>query len=178
METRSSVPRNAVMNCKNTSGFTLLEVLIAVVVLSLGLLGVGAVLATVHRTAASSYLAQQSAQMAANIVDRMRQNPTGAKAFSYNLVYGGGAVAAPPINCGPPPAGIACSPTAQAAYDVFQWETALNAALPGATASVTVTIPAANSYAAVVIVGYNDAPAAKALKFATPTHTVQLETLL
>ena len=166
------------MNYKNTSGFTLLEVLVAVVVLSLGLLGVGAAVATVHRSAASSYLAQQSAQLASNIVDRMRQNPTAAQAFSYNLVYSGGPVAAPPINCGPPPAGVACSPTQQAAYDIFQWETALKAALPGATAEVKVTNPSATTYDAIVVVGYNDAPAAQALKFATPTRTVQLETLL
>lgn len=163
---------------KNTSGFTLLEVLIAVVVLSLGMLGVGAALATVHRTTASSYLAQQSAQLASNIVDRMRQNPTAAQAFEYNVAYAGGAVAAPAITCGPPPAGTACTPAAQAAYDLYQWENTLNATLPGATGAVTVTVTPTGGYDAIVVVGYNDAPAAQALGSATPTRTVQLETLL
>jgi type IV pilus assembly protein PilV len=165
------------MTYKNTSGFTLLEVLIAVVVLSLGMLGVGAALVTVHRTTASSYLAQQSAQLASNIVDRMRQNPTAAQASEYNVVYPGGVVPPPAVSCGPPPAGVACTPAQQAIYDLFQWETALNAALPGAAAVVTVKVTA-GSYDAIVVVAYNDAPAAQAMKSATPTRTVQLETLL
>lgn len=167
------------MTYKNASGFTLLEVLIAVVVLSLGMLGVGAALATVHRTTASSYLAQQSAQLASNIVDRMRQNPTAARAFAYNAAYTGGVVTPPATLCGPPPGGVACTPTQQAIYDLFQWENTLNAALPGATANVDVKfITLTGQYDAIVTVSYNDAPAAQAMKSATPTRTVQLETLL
>lgn len=166
------------MTYKNASGFTLLEVLIAVVVLSIGMLGVGAALATVHRTTASSYLAQQSAQLASNIVDRMRQNPTAAQALAYNASYTGGAVAPPATLCGPPPGGVACTPTQQALYDLFQWESTLNAALPGASAKVTVVLTPAGQYDAIVTVSYNDAPAAQAMKSATPTRTVQLETLL
>lgn len=166
------------MTYKDASGFTLLEVLIAVVVLSLGMLGVGAALATVHRTTASSYLAQQSAQLASNIVDRMRQNPTAAQALAYNLVYTGGIVAPPATLCGPPPAGVACTPAQQAIYDVFQWENTLNAALPGANARVTVALTPSGQYDAIVVVSYNDAPAAQAMKSATPTRSVQLETLL
>ncbi len=166
------------MTCKNTSGFTLLEVLIAVVVLSLGMLGVGAALATVHRTTASSYLAQQSAQLASNIVDRMRQNPTAAQALAYNISYSGGTPAPPSVLCGPPPGGVACTPAQQALYDLFQWESTLKAALPGASATVTVALTPSGQYSALVVVGYNDAPAAQAMKSATPTRTVQLETLL
>ena len=61
---------------------------------------------------------------------------------------------------------------------MFQWESTLNAALPGASAKVTVVLTPAGQYDAIVTVSYNDAPAAQAMKSATPTRTVQLETLL
>ena len=44
------------------SGFTLLEVLVAIVIISLGMLGVAALLVTVHKANASSYLQQQAVQ--------------------------------------------------------------------------------------------------------------------
>lgn len=163
------------MNRKRTSGFTLLEVLIAVLVLSLGILGVGAALVTAQRSASSSYLAQQSAQLAQNIIERMRQNPTGAESFSYNLNYTGGAVAAPSTSC---TGGSACTAQQQAAYDLWQWQNSLNAALPGANASVTVTLTGAGTYDALVLVSYDDTSASTALKFATTRRSVQLETLL
>lgn len=159
---------------RHTSGFTLLEVLIAVVILSLGMLGVGAVLATVHHSTASSYLAQQSAQLASDIIERMRQNPTAAEASDYNVTYAGGAVAAPKVMCDT----VACTNTEQAAYDLYQWENTLNTSLPGAEAKVTVALTSTDSYDAMVVVSYDDAPAAQAAHSDTTRRSFQLETLL
>lgn len=161
---------------KNISGFSLLEVLIAVVVVSLGMLGVGAALVTVHRTTASSYLQQQSAQLASDIIERMRQNVSGAQLGDYNVAYTGGAVTTPPVMCDP--AGAACDAADQAAYDLWQWLNSMNTLLPGAGANVAVVQTGTGSYEATVTVSYNDAPAATALKSATTRNTVQLETLL
>lgn len=158
------------------SGFTLLEVLVAVVILSIGMLGVGAVLATVHHSTASSYLAQQSAQLAANIIERMRQNPTAAQALDYNVTYAGGALAAPTPQCDS--TGTPCSASQQAKYDLYQWLSNVNASLPGANATVVVNLTPSNSYDATVTVSYNDAPAAQAAHAATTRRTFQLETLL
>ncbi|HLI18249.1 MAG TPA: type IV pilus modification protein PilV [Rhodanobacteraceae bacterium] len=161
---------------KNISGFSLLEVLIAVVVVSLGMLGVGAALVTVHRTTASSYLQQQSAQLASDIIERMRQNVSGAQLGDYDIAYTGGAVTAPAVMCDP--TGAACTAAQQAAYDLWQWLNGMNTLLPGASANVAVALTGTGSYEATVTVSYNDAPAATALKSAATRNTVQLETLL
>lgn len=152
----------------------MLEVLIAVVILSLGMLGVGAVLATVHHSTASSYLAQQSAQLASDIIERMRQNPTAAEALDYNVAYAGGPVTAPTVTCDTTP----CTNAEQAAYDLYQWENTLDTSLPGAKATVVVALTPTDSYGATVTVSYNDAPAAQAAHSDTTRRSFQLETLL
>lgn len=161
---------------RNASGFTLLEVLVAVVVLSLGMLGVGAALITVHRSTASSYLAQQSGQLASDIVERMRQNPVAARALDYNVSYAGGAVAAPSTMCDP--TGAACTGPEQAAYDLWQWLNTVRTALPGAHASVVVAVTSTNAYNAVVVVSYDDSAAAAAFRSGASRRSFQLETLL
>lgn len=164
------------MTHRNTPGFTLLEVLIAVVVLSFGMLGVGSALLTVHRSTASSYLAQQGAQLASGILERMRQNPGAAQALDYNVSYTGGAVSAPPAMCDP--TGAPCTGPQQAAYDLWQWLNTVNAALPGAHATIVVALTPTNAYDAMVTVSYDDTAAATAFKSAATRRSVQLETLL
>lgn len=160
----------------DTSGFTLLEVLVAVLIVSLGMLGIGAALATVHRSTSSSYLQQQSVQLASDIIERMRQNDTAAQTFDYNIVYAGGIVAPPAVMCDQ--SGVACSGAELATYDLWQWRSSVNSLLPGGTAKVAVVLTPANTYEATVTVTYNDRPAATALKSGATTRTVQLETLL
>jgi type IV pilus assembly protein PilV len=159
---------------KNVHGFTLLEVLITVLILSLGMLGVGAALITVHRSTSSSYLQQQGVQLASDIVERMRQNYTVAQAGGYNVDYLGGVVSPPAVMCD----AVACTSTDLAIYDLWQWQSTVNGLLPIVEAKVVVTPTATGAGDAIVTVTYNDAPAATALKSATKTRTVQLETLL
>lgn len=165
------------MNRNKASGFTMLEVLVAVVIVSLGMLGVGAALATVHRSTSSSYLAQQSAQLASDIVERMRQNPSAAQALDYNVSYVGGSVAAPAVLCQPPP-GAPCTDAQMAAYDTWQWLHQVGETLPNANATVTVAVTPTATYDATVVVSYDDASAAAALKSSTPRRSFELETLL
>ena len=56
------------------SGFTLLEVLVALVILSIGLLGLAGLQAASLRYNHSSYLRSQATLIAYDIVDRMRAN--------------------------------------------------------------------------------------------------------
>jgi type IV pilus assembly protein PilV len=68
-------------------GFTLIEVLVAAAVLSIGLLGLGGLqLAAVHSTQ-SAYLRTQAAFLAYDIVDRMRANLGAARAGAYDVDF-------------------------------------------------------------------------------------------
>lgn len=161
---------------KRTAGFTLIEVLVALLILSFGMLGVGAALLTVHRSTSSSYLAQQSVQLASDILERMRQNGISAQAGTYDIVYAGGAVPAPPKMCDP--TGAPCTGTNQAAYDLWQWLNTLNSSLPGANATIVVTSAGNGSYDTQVTVSFDDTPAAAALGSPSNRRAFQLETLL
>src|SRR5918999_807642 len=66
------------------SGFTLLEVLVALVVLSLGLLGVYGLQLTSLKNNDSAYLRSQATLYAYEIIDRLRANREAALAGAYN----------------------------------------------------------------------------------------------
>jgi len=66
-------------------GFTLIEVLIAVLVLSIGLLGLAGLQTVSLRNNNSAYLRSQAAILAYDIVDRMRANRSAATAGAYDL---------------------------------------------------------------------------------------------
>jgi type IV pilus assembly protein PilV len=65
------------------SGFTLLEVLIALLILSIGLLGLAALQTTGLRSNQMASMRTQATQAAYDITDRMRANPTGVEADEY-----------------------------------------------------------------------------------------------
>ncbi|MGH8645915.1 MAG: type IV pilus modification protein PilV [Gammaproteobacteria bacterium] len=76
--TRAKLPRSA-------QGFTLLEVLVAVLVLSLGLLGLAALQSAGLRQNHSAYHRSQATLLAYDIIDRMRANKVTAEADGYVL---------------------------------------------------------------------------------------------
>jgi type IV pilus assembly protein PilV len=65
-------------------GVSLIEVLVAVVVLSIGLLGLAGLQASGMRVGQSSFYRGQAALMAYDMVDRIRANSAGAKAGKYD----------------------------------------------------------------------------------------------
>jgi type IV pilus assembly protein PilV len=66
-------------------GFTLLEVLIALLIFSLGLMGLAGLLTTSVKTNHSAYLRTQAIFLAQSMADRMRANPLGVWNSAYNL---------------------------------------------------------------------------------------------
>tara|TARA_Y100001934_G_C12174415_1_gene688262 strand:+ start:59 stop:547 length:489 start_codon:yes stop_codon:yes gene_type:complete len=67
-----------------TLGFSLLEVLIALVVLSVGLLGLAALQANGLRGSSSAFQRNQAVLMASDMADRMRANRAGLQYFTDN----------------------------------------------------------------------------------------------
>jgi type IV pilus assembly protein PilV len=121
-----------------TSGFTIVEVLVSLVILSIGLLGIAKLVLYSAHSNDSAYLRSQATQLAYEILDNMRANPTAAAAGNYNT-----ALTTAAVNPGYSCLNAACPVAANlAAYDVYAWKTRLAApagALPSGQGSVTVT---------------------------------------
>jgi type IV pilus assembly protein PilV len=101
-------------------GFSLLEVLVALLVLSIGLLGLAALQTVGLKFNTQSYQRTQAVLNAYDIIDRMRANPAAVAAGSYDNI----AISDPiptPTDCG----SSNCSSAQMATYDIAQWKTAL-----------------------------------------------------
>lgn len=102
------------LKCRPQRGFTLIEMLVTVVVLSIGLLGLAGLQASGLRSNHSAYLRTQATFLAADIADRMRANRTSALNGAYNIAVS----AAPP------------SGSSIVANDLNQWLNTLANRLP------------------------------------------------
>lgn len=116
------------MKQKINKGFTLLEVLIAVLVLSIGLLGLAGLQLTGLRNNHSAHLRGQATQFAYDMVDQMRANPVGMAVSAYNNPSAS-ATAACLTTAG-------CTPAQMAEHDMFEWTTNIAATLPDGDAIV------------------------------------------
>lgn len=117
-------------------GFSLLEVLIALVVLSIGLLGLAGLQTFAFNFNHQSYERTQATLFLYDIIDRMRANRDNASL--YSTVY---ATAPLPAGSYPNCAVVSCASAADlAAFDVNQWKAALGAqrALPSGEGEIEV----------------------------------------
>lgn len=121
---------------RHQSGLSLIEVLITVVLVSIGLLGLAGLQLTSVRNSSSSGERFIATTLAQDIIERMRANRTGATADQYNL-----AMAAAPV------AGTV------AGDDLIAWTAALAAGLPSGDGSVDVD----DNNVATVVVQWTDA---------------------
>lgn len=108
----------------HSRGFTLLEVLVAVVVLSIGLLGLAMMQVESLKYNTDAYLRTQATILAYEIIDRMRANSAAARAGDYVASV----APSPAENCGE--TGGCATTTALANYDLSVWYSRLNQALP------------------------------------------------
>lgn len=126
---------------KTNKGFTLVEVMVAVFVLAIGLLGIAGLQVTAIKSNHAAFLRTQSTQLAYDLADRMRANMPGTIAGSYL------ATAAPSVayNCFDDFTGVAgglCSPAQMALADL-DWVFSLAAdTLPFVSAAISCTSPA------------------------------------
>lgn len=118
------------------TGFSLIEVLVALLVLSVGLLGLAMLQVTGMKFNSDAYFRTQATILAYDIMDRMRANPKGAGDGSYDIptksdmqakltAYEG--CKSSGCNCDT----AVCSSTANIAiYDIAKWHEAQQKALP------------------------------------------------
>ena len=98
-----------------TTGFSLVEVMVAVLVLAIGLLGIAGLQSAALANNLIAYQYTQAATLAQALIERMRANRQGVIDGSYLLDPG----ASPPVaslDCSSP--GTRCSPRQQAHWDL------------------------------------------------------------
>lgn len=129
-------------------GFSIVEALVALVVLSIGMLGIAALYVESLRAGRSAIYRTQAVNLATDMADRIRANRLAGS--DYRLLAG----ATPPTAPGcAPPTPIVCTRTQLAQDDVARWLQAISTALPGTAAggtpagTITVTgVPPAAQY--------------------------------
>lgn len=102
------------LGVRKVSGFTLLEVLIALLVFSIGFLGLAALQTLGLRFTHQSYERTQAVLQAYEIIDRMRANRVGLD--NYTPISAGAAPQAT-VDCST----TTCTPAEMAAYDISEW---------------------------------------------------------
>lgn len=112
-------------------GFSLVEVLVALLVLSVGLLGLAALQTTSLRYNTESYFRTQATYLAYDIIDRMRANALGVSGGNYDVPNSGTATTAMSAtgSCGTG----SCSTSDLAMYDLGQWYNTMKTMLPAST---------------------------------------------
>ena len=82
-----SIRRNPCFECEQR-GVTLVEVLVTVIIISVGLLGVAALHLTSLRTGYESNVRSKAVWFASDIIERMRSNRDAARAGAYTVALG------------------------------------------------------------------------------------------
>jgi type IV pilus assembly protein PilV len=168
-------------------GFTLIEVLVSLVIMSIGMLGIAKLVLVSSHSNDSAYMRGQATALAYEILDRMRANPAGALAHNYDIAFG--TMPSAPASCDG--TGVVCSAQQIAAWDLYTWEQHLttasnttvpmvrNGALPGGTAQIVTS--ATSPITATIQVQWDDEVAQTAfnstLSGAQP-ETITVETVL
>ncbi len=136
----SVFPRRA-WEREKTQGFTLIEVLVAMFVLALGLLGLAGLQAHALKNNQSAYHRSQATQLAYDIADRMRANLTEAQKFAtsqYDSDVLAPTDATNQANC---KTTTGCTPIQMAEQDLFDWNKNLKDWLPLGTGTINATSP-------------------------------------
>jgi type IV pilus assembly protein PilV len=127
-ETVSSLPRR----CRHR-GFTLIETMVALLVISVGMIGVAALHGQALSASGIALRRSIAVGLASDIADRIRVNRTAEDAYE---------AAAADNDCDDPTGGggADCSPAEMAAHDLFLWQAQIAQSLPGGQGVVDVDL--------------------------------------
>jgi len=124
------------MHIKRQSGFTMVEVLVALVVLAIGLLGIAALYLNSLQSGRTAIYRTQAVNLAADLADRIRMNRTAQAA--YATLFGDAEVAVPACDTTG-----GCIDADLAATDLSRWKATLAQLLPNGQGQVVVVGPVA-----------------------------------
>lgn len=99
-------------------GMSLIEVLVTLVMISIGLLGIAALQLTSLKSNQEAHSRAQATVLAADILDRMRANSAQARSGAYNVAFNGMGTAG-----------------TLAGVDLTAWQTEIDQVMPGGAAN-------------------------------------------
>jgi type IV pilus assembly protein PilV len=111
-------------------GFSLVESMVALVVLSVGLLGIAALYVSALRFSRNALLRSDAVTLAGDMADRIQANASGGSAYALAAGATNAAVSACATN--------GCTATQMATTDKAQWKALLAQALPAGTGTIAV----------------------------------------
>ncbi len=132
--------------CVSSRGWTLIEVLIALAIFAIGVLGLAKLeIISLHQNR-SAYLRTQADRLAYDVLDRMRVNRDQAASGNYDLAMGNTLPSGTTVtNCDTG----ACTPAQLVAFDLSEWLNSVRTELPHGEASITTVQH--NSYSQVTV---------------------------
>lgn len=114
------------------SGFSLVEVLIALVIMSVGMLGIAGLYVQSMQAGRTSMFRHHAVTLAGDVADRIRANPVAGVAYNH-------AANATGTNNNCVTGGVVCNAADMAANDIFLWQAQADDTLPGGAIAVAFT---------------------------------------
>ena len=111
---------------RQSAGFSLIEVLIALVIMSVGMLGIASLYVQSMQAGRTSLLRHNAVTLASDVADRIRANPNGGANYQN-----------PGADSGCVATGADCTATEMAAHDVFLWRQQAQDSLPAGDVEIT-----------------------------------------
>ena len=112
---------------KKQQGFTLVESMVSLVVLSVGMIGIAALYAQGLGAGRSALYRTQAVNLVADMADRIRANRVALAAYAGPANNNG---------CDPESGGADCTPGEMAAHDLFLWNQQVQQILPNGQSQV------------------------------------------
>ena len=131
---------------KKPKGFTLLEVMIAMVISAVSLLGLAGLQAQSLSFNNTAYVRSQATYFAYDILEKMRMNKTAANAGGYDL-----ATTDVPLSASCYGTSATCSESDFATADKYEWYTLITSTLPGGAGSVSLATGSGTTIVTVVV---------------------------
>ena len=171
---------NTQYSLRRSHGFTLVEVMVALLVMSIGMLGISKLVLFSARSNDSAYLRTQATALAYSMLDAMHSNRQAAINGRY-AIAAANAATDPGVQCNQ--AAPCTSSSVLAQFDLYQWKQRLLALGPSgngsiATALVTDPVSGTASTTATITVTWDDTVAQEAVGAPVGTAALTLETIL
>src|SRR5437016_13881334 len=131
-------------------GFSMVEMLVALVVLAVGMLGVASLFATALHSGSSAISRMQAVNLAADIADRIRANRRAG--IAPNNAYGGAAADNGCTGAG----AVSCTPAQMAADDLYHWQRQLSRAIARGPANGTVVVTPGTPQTYTILVSWTE----------------------
>jgi len=123
------------------SGFSLLEVLIAMLILAIGVMGAAVLQLATYRNLQTSHNFAYASMLAGEMADRITANQSEIATYAYT------GTSPDDPDC----VSNVCSAAQMAAYDVAQWHSRVTGSTPGSLPSGTGTITVASNVATILV---------------------------